>query len=412
VALCLVEHSGRTLAALAAANVGWPAKRLHLTGVTGTNGKTTVTFLLEQLLKAMGKTVGVIGTIDYRGPGLRRPAAHTTPPPVELHAVLAQMVAAGVTHGVLEVSSHAIVQERVYGLRFAEVVFTNLSHEHLDYHGDLENYYEVKQRLFTGGEEESVFKVINADDQWGLRLLSEIPPPKIAFAIDDPEAEIRAAELVLGIDGSRFVLECDAGRIPVYLPLIGRHNVYNALAAVAVGLHQGLLPAALPAALATLAPVPGRLERVDNQRGINVFVDYAHTPDALARVLTTLRACRPAGARMLTVFGCGGDRDRRKRPLMGAVAARLSDMTVVTSDNPRTEKPDAIIAEIIAGISAGNEVKVEVDRRRAIAAVLAQARPGDVVLVAGKGHETYQDIGGRRLPFADRAVIRELLEEG
>ncbi|MBN2233337.1 MAG: UDP-N-acetylmuramoyl-L-alanyl-D-glutamate--2,6-diaminopimelate ligase [Deltaproteobacteria bacterium] len=408
--LGLVDHSPQALAVLAAADAGWPAERLYLTGVTGTNGKTTVTFLVEQLLTAMGRTVGVIGTIGCRGPGFCRATAHTTPPPVELQSLMAGLAAAGVTDCVMEVSSHAIEQERVYGLRFAEVVFTNLSHEHLDYHGDLETYFTVKQRLFAGGRA-SACKVINADDQWGLRLLAETPPPKISFAIDDPEAEIRAHDVVCGIDGSRFTLEWGGRRLPLYLPLVGRHNIYNALAAAAVALHRGFPPADLPAALAVLQPVPGRLERVANRRNINVFIDYAHTPDALERVLTTLAACRPAGARLLTVFGCGGDRDRRKRPLMGALAARLSDMVVVTSDNPRTEEPGAIIGEILAGMSVGHDARVEPDRRRAIAAVLDTARSGDVVLVAGKGHETCQLVGDRRLPFDDRTVVRELLED-
>ncbi|MBW1645111.1 MAG: UDP-N-acetylmuramoyl-L-alanyl-D-glutamate--2,6-diaminopimelate ligase [Deltaproteobacteria bacterium] len=405
--ICLAADSRRTLAAMAAAWYGHPARSLQLVGITGTNGKTTVAYLLECLLSRAGAGgVGVIGTVSYRWPGAEEPAANTTPGPEKLQQLLARMVAAGVSYCVMEVSSHALDQERVADLPFAVTVFTNLSHDHLDYHREMEAYYQAKKKLFTGAWEAAA-KIINRDDSWGARLLAEAAPPKFSCSCR-AAADYQVTELALSAAGSRFRLTAAGRNFSLATPLIGRFNVDNVLAAVAAADRLGCPLAAVGRELARLPQVPGRLERVPNDRRLHLFIDYAHTPDALEKVLQALREVAGAG-RLLTLFGCGGDRDRQKRPLMGRLAQRYSDLVVVTSDNPRLEEPQAIIADILAGMEVDGTVLVEPDRRRAIEKLLAASRPGDLVLVAGKGHETYQEIGAEKIPFADREVLREVL---
>jgi len=404
--LCLVQNSHRTWSHVAAGWYGHPARSLTMIGITGTNGKTTISYLLEHLLSHAGHRVGVISTVNYRFAGMELPASHTTPGPEKLHALLRRMVDAGTTCCVMEVSSHALVQERVYGIPFSVVAFTNLSHEHLDYHREMEDYFQAKKLLFSGLNAR-VFKVINADDSWGRRLLAEVEAPKISYGLQAGD-EFRAEKLELSSRGTTFMIETAKKSWMCHSPLIGRFNVANVLAAFAVARHLGVEMESLLAEITHFQPVPGRLQRVPNQRKIHIFVDYAHTPDALEKVLAALRECAGSG-RLLTMFGCGGDRDRKKRPEMGRIAQCYSDLVVVTSDNPRHEDPEGIIADILAGMTASSAVIVEQDRRRAIAAVIAAGRPGDLILLAGKGHESYQQVGDEKFPFDDVRVVEEVL---
>ncbi|NIA18866.1 MAG: UDP-N-acetylmuramoyl-L-alanyl-D-glutamate--2,6-diaminopimelate ligase [Xanthomonadaceae bacterium] len=404
--LCLVQNSHRILARLAACWYGFPARSLVMIGVTGTNGKTTISYLLEHLLSHAGYRVGVISTVNYRFAGTQQPASHTTPGPEELHALLRRMVDAGADCCVMEVSSHALVQERVYAIPFSIVVFTNLSHEHLDYHQKMESYFQAKKLLFTGLNTDA-FKVINGDDIWGRRLLDEVKFPKFSYGLQGG-AEFRAEKLEFSSRGTTFMIEAKGNAWECHSPLIGRYNVANVLAALVVARHLGGEMERLLTEMTYFQQVPGRLQRVTNQLKIHIFVDYAHTPDALEKVLTALRECTMAG-RLLTLFGCGGDRDRQKRPEMGRIAQHYSDLVVVTSDNPRHEDPERIIAEILAGMTRSSAVVVERDRRRAIAEIIAASQPGDLILIAGKGHESYQQIGDEKFPFDDVQVVKEML---
>ncbi len=404
--LCLVPDSRRSLARLAAGWHGFPARSLVMVGITGTNGKTTIAYLLEHLLTRAGHRVGVVSTVNYRFDGLEESAAHTTPGADELQALLRRMVDAGTTCCVMEVSSHALDQQRAAEIPFSVVIFTNLSHEHLDYHREMESYFQAKKQLFTGCDGK-VFKVINGDDAWGRRLLGEVEGPKLSYGLE-PEVEFRALEPEFSSRGTTFTIEAAGERWRCHSPLIGRFNVLNVLAALAAARQLGGTMDLLLEVLENFPQVPGRLQRVPNQRNLHILVDYAHTPDALEKVLSSLRECVGEG-RLLTLFGCGGDRDRRKRPEMGRIAQRYSDLVVVTSDNPRHEDPEQIIADILDGMTLSGDVLVEKDRRRAIAALIAVGRPGDLLLIAGKGHESYQQVGDQRLPFDDVQVVKEVL---
>ncbi|MCZ7526198.1 MAG: UDP-N-acetylmuramoyl-L-alanyl-D-glutamate--2,6-diaminopimelate ligase [Acidimicrobiia bacterium] len=403
----------RALGPAAARLHGHPSRALRCLGITGTNGKTTTTHLLAAVAEAAGERCGLIGTLGARVAGRDLPGGRTTPEATELQALLARMRDEGTGVVAMEVSSHALDQHRVDGTWFAAVGFTNLSHEHLDYHGSIGAYFEAKASLFDPAR--TAAGACNVDDPHGRRLASRAARAGLdvlAFAVDDPGADVRGEDLVLDATGSRFVLVDDRGgrRAAVRSHLLGRFNVENSLAAAAVALAGGLPFDAVVEGLQRPIVVAGRLEPVGNGRPFPVLVDYAHTPDALERVLATLRPLVPGG-RVLLVFGCGGDRDREKRPLMGGVAARGADAVYLTSDNPRSEDPAAIAAEVLVGLEgAAGPVVVELDRRAAIAAALADARPGDVVLVAGKGHETGQTVGAETRPFDDRVVAREELE--
>jgi UDP-N-acetylmuramoyl-L-alanyl-D-glutamate--2,6-diaminopimelate ligase len=421
------EDSRLALAYLAAKLAGHPSRTMIVVGVTGTSGKTTSTFLIESILKAAGEEVGVIGTVSFRYGAKVYPSTHTTPGPVELQALLAEMKRDGCTAVVMEVSSHALKQHRATFVAFDAMVFTNLTPEHLDFHPDMEDYYSSKVLLFTDMAQDSIeagkrpFGAVSIDDEWGQRLAAHLranPKPEMWFATFgmSPEADISGAKLKIDLAGIRG----EAGGVPIRSGLTGRFNVQNILGAVAAAQGLRLDPPEISQGIASLPAVPGRLERVPNKRGIHVLVDYAHKSDALAKVLQTLRDVR-GGHRLITVFGCGGDRDRGKRPVMGEMAARLSDHVFVTSDNPRTEDPMAIIEEILGGIpeaarGKGGHVSVELDRKRAIHAAIAMAKQGDLVLIAGKGHEDYQIIGDKTAPrgtrkihFDDREVAAEAL---
>lgn len=389
-----------------------PSRGLTVVGITGTNGKTSCSHYLAQAFTADGASCGVIGTLGYGVPGELRPASHTTPDAVTLQEELASLRAAGVTRVAMEVSSHALAQGRTQGVVFAGAVFTNLTRDHLDYHGSVEAYGEAKRRLFESPGLR--FAVINRDDAFGRELMADLRPDitSVSYGIDvgpaAGEKHVSGDIQETSLAGIRLSFDSSWGGGELALPLLGRFNARNALAVIAVLLLSGVSVEDALRRAASLRAVPGRMERFggDERRPL-VIVDYAHTPDALEHVLITLR--EHTSGQLLCVFGCGGDRDRGKRPLMGAIAARLSDRVIVTDDNPRSEDAAAIQADILAGVPAGIAIDAISDREQAIRAAVAASAPGDVVLVAGKGHEAFQEIGGRRLPFSDRAVVSSAL---
>jgi UDP-N-acetylmuramoyl-L-alanyl-D-glutamate--2,6-diaminopimelate ligase len=393
---------------------GHPSRALRLVGVTGTNGKTTTTYLMESIFQAAGVPSGVIGTTGYRLGDERRPAAFTTPEAPELQALLAEMRDRGIRGVAIEISSHALVQRRSYGLECDVVVFTNLSHDHLDYHGSLESYLDAKLMLFDGrnhpGREKAATAVINADDERSDRVIAAAQRGGLEVVRfgRSAGAQVQIASIAIQPHGLELGLRHAERVTTVRLPLLGRYNAWNAAGAFASALALGIDAETTARGLASVAGVPGRLERVDRGQPFLVAVDYAHTPDALSAALAAAR--EHARGRLLLVFGCGGDRDRLKRPVMGRVASERSDRAWITNDNPRSEDPAAIAREIQAG--ATRPLDVVLDRRQAIEQALKAARPGDTVLIAGKGHESTQQIGDRVLPFDDRAVARELLEHG
>ena len=407
-----VGDSRRALGLLASRFHGDPSSRLKMIGVTGTNGKTTTTYVCKSILETAGMRVGLIGTVAYLFGEEQVAATHTTPGALELQGLLRKMVDAGMQAVVMEVSSHALALDRTAGCEFGTAVFTNLTQDHLDFHADMEDYFGAKLRLFTALASEAR-AIANGDDPYGRRVIEATRARAWTFAIDGP-ADLRAEDVRVSLSGVRFTARTPAGPVALRSPLVGRHNVHNILAAVGVGLAQGVPLEAIAAGVAALKNVPGRFEQVDAGQPFTVVVDYAHTEDALYRLLTTAQKVRTG--RIITVFGCGGDRDRGKRPKMGQVAARYSDVVVVTSDNPRTEDPDAIIREILPGVEAGlreagrGRYLVHADRRAAIAEAIGLAQPGDLVLIAGKGHEDYQIIGKEKHPFDDRVVAREAIK--
>jgi UDP-N-acetylmuramoyl-L-alanyl-D-glutamate--2,6-diaminopimelate ligase len=404
----LVGGVREVLAPLATAFFDQPSGRFDLVGVTGTNGKTTTTFMLEAMFRAAGRTPGLLGTVEVRVGDARRPAVHTTPEAPDLQRLLAEMADAGVQAAAMEVSSHGLALHRVDGTRFRAAIFTNLTQDHLDFHADLDDYYQAKRRLFTPAF--TPLGIVNLDDPHG-RLLAGTAEVAVVTTGTADDADWRADEVAAALEGTSFRLRSPAGSRPVRLRLAGQFNVANALGALAAADALGIDLDTAVAGLESLAGVPGRFERVDAGQPFTVLVDYAHTPDSLDNLLRAARAV--TAGRVLVVFGCGGDRDRAKRPVMGEIAGRLADLAVVTSDNPRSEPPEAIVDQVAAGVarSAGpDRFLVEVDRRAAIRAALAAARPGDAVLLAGKGHEQGQEFaGGRKVPFDDRLVAAEEL---
>jgi UDP-N-acetylmuramoyl-L-alanyl-D-glutamate--2,6-diaminopimelate ligase len=399
----------RRAAALAAwALAGTPHRRLRMVGVTGTNGKSTVVDLVGRIAAAAGERPGVFGTLAYSLPHRSERAARTTPEATDLAPLLAELVENGGTVASMEVSSHAIALDRVAGLEFDVVAFTNLTRDHLDFHRDIEDYFATKASLSASLRVNPPGRrVIGADDEFMARLLAERRPGDLSFGLG-AACDVTARDVRLEVGGSRFVLVTPAGEIDVALPLVGRHNVRNALTAAGCAEALAWSLDAIAAGLAAAEPVPGRLEPVDAVPGLPVFVDYAHTPDALEQVIRSLREV--SDRKLIVVFGCGGDRDRGKRAPMGEIVGRLADVPIVTSDNPRSEDPDAIIAQVMSGVRAsGNPRALTIaDRREAIAAALSVADDRSVVLVAGKGHETEQIFADRTVPFDDRVVVREL----
>jgi len=402
-----VADARKALERLATVFYEEPARRMSCVGVTGTNGKTTTAYLVQSVLRASGRRCGLLGTTGYdAGAGLVR-MNNTTPGLAELYAILQRMVRTRCTHVVMEVSSHALDQERVKGLVFRQAVFTNLTRDHLDYHKTMARYFAAKKMLFQKYVDASSTRIINIDDAYGSRLKKTGKGRLLTYGLS-ADADIRGTIERTGWEGSRLRVYAPQGRMDLATPLVGRHNAFNVLAAVAVAVAEGVSEAAIRSGIKACGSVPGRLERVKNERGLHVFVDYAHTDDALKNVLESLRRI-PHNGNIITVFGCGGDRDRGKRPRMGRAVSRLSDYTIVTSDNPRTEDPQAIIQAILKGV-VGGSWEVVPDRRRAIGRALSKARPGDVVLIAGKGHEAYQIVGSNVIPFDDRAVAAAFLQ--
>jgi UDP-N-acetylmuramoyl-L-alanyl-D-glutamate--2,6-diaminopimelate ligase len=382
---------------------------LKLIGVTGTNGKTTVTTLCEHLLKGAGLVPGIMGTISCRWPGHESPSCMTTPDCWTIHETLARMAGAGVRAVCMEVSSHALDQERVAGISFDAAVFTNLSQDHLDYHSSMEEYFAAKLRLFTRQGSTPPLGIINVDDPYGERIAAQHRPLiGLTMAQNGNGLEPLLRGTIVALDRRGLIMDATFGDRSWHItsPMVGKHNGYNLLAAVGLGIGLDLPDAAIRS-LEGFSGVPGRLQRIDNRRGLDIFVDYAHTPDALENVLSALRVLD--FKRIITVFGCGGDRDPSKRPLMGAAVARFSDVAVLTSDNPRTEDPEAIMDQIQPGLASCPRVVREPNRRKAIAAALEEMRSGDALVVAGKGHESYQIIGDQRIEFSDEQTIREIL---
>ena len=402
----LVVASARSAMAEAAdVFFGEPTRELSVVGITGTNGKTTTCFLVYEILAAAGRHPGLVGTVESRIGGEPRKMARTTPEAIDLQRLFREMLDGGDRSCVIEASSHAIELHRLDRVRFAALAFTNLSQDHLDFHGSMEDYFAAKRRLFLSGEETPA--AINIDDAYGRRLavdLRALGQERVLTFGRAPDADLRPDEIELGAEGTRVRL----GELELRSPLRGAFNAENLLTAAAVARLLGIDDAQIAAGAAALEGVPGRFEVVNRGQPFTVIVDYAHTPDALARVLAAAREL--ARGKLICVFGCGGDRDREKRPLMGEIVAELSDVAVVTSDNPRSEQPQAIVEQILEGIE-GKKVEVELDRRSAIEQALGRAREGDVVVIAGKGHEQGQEIGGQLLPFDDRIVAAELLDK-
>jgi UDP-N-acetylmuramoyl-L-alanyl-D-glutamate--2,6-diaminopimelate ligase len=406
--LVLVENPQLALGSLAAAHFGTDRMTMPVVAVTGTNGKTTVSYLIERLASAAGRRVGVLGTVAYRWPGVSRDATLTTPDCLTIHENLAAMAAAGCDLALMEASSHALDQDRLAGIAFDVAVYTNLTQDHLDYHKDMESYFTAKAKLFRQYLKDPARAVLNFDDAFGLRLLREFPGA-LGYGLTVPPAGL--TRLLLGgirhagRDGLHLGVSYGEEAFEIASPMPGHHNALNILAAMGAALILGL-PAETFSSLADFHGAPGRLERIPNPTGLTVLVDYAHTPDALENVLGAAREF--TAGKLYVVFGCGGNRDRTKRPRMAAAVARHADVAVLTSDNPRHEDPLAIIADVKPGLKGARRVIIEPDRHRAIELALSEMRSEDVLVIAGKGHETYQQIGDVKYPFSDAAVVREL----
>jgi UDP-N-acetylmuramoyl-L-alanyl-D-glutamate--2,6-diaminopimelate ligase len=399
----LVDSVREAMAPAAANFYGDPTAALQTVGVTGTNGKTTTAFLVRDLLEAGGYQAGLLGTVKSVIGGVEHEVVRTTPEAIDLQKIFREMLDAGDRAAVMEVSSHALALHRADAIRFAAAIFTNLTQDHLDFHPTMEDYFRAKRRLFV--ELSPQASVINVDDAYGRRLAREVPG-SVTFALDDQNAMYSAHSIDMSLTGSRFVVRAPDGEITLASPLRGRFNVYNVLGAFATARELGVPSDTAARAIETAGRVPGRFEAVDEGQDFAVIVDYAHTPDSLENVLKAARGLTEK--RVLVVFGAGGDSDRGKRPLMGEIASRLADAVIVTSDNPRSEDPGAIIEEILAGAAPGTAH--EADRKLAIAEAIGAAEPGDVVVIAGKGHEQGQEFAdGVKVPFDDATVAREAL---
>ena len=415
IAWAVVPHGRRALARLSENFYKHPAERIAVTGITGTNGKSTTAFLIESILAAAGRKSALIGTIEYHVAGHVYPAPHTTPEALELARLFNEALGLGATDAVMEVSSHALAQERVFGVPFDVAVFTNLTRDHLDYHKTMGEYFAAKRVLFEGcGTDPPRASVTNLDDEYGAKLAAfSKKRSAVVLTYGWERGDFHAEKVDISPRGTRFDISTPQEKIAAFSPLIGRVNVYNILAAAAACYARGCTTQSIARGVESLTHVPGRFERVDCGQPFTVVVDYAHTEDALRNLTALARefVTRSGGAgRVLTVFGCGGDRDRAKRPLMGEAAGRGSDFVVLTSDNPRSEDPRSIINDALVGLQkAGVKYSVEVDRRKAIALAIGEARPGDLVLLAGKGHEKVQVIRDGSQPFDDVQVARDAL---
>lgn len=403
-----VEHGRRALASAAKRFYGAPDEHLELTGITGTNGKTTTSYLVDSVMRAAGRVTAMVGTIEYHLAGRVMKAANTTPESLDLFRIFSELLDEGGTAATMEVSSHALALGRVHGIRFHTAVFTNLTRDHLDFHGDMESYFEAKRTLFVREDAPPpAFAVLNSDDEWAQRIQAGAETEVYWYGLGDGSA-YRAVDVQYSFAGLEFRLESPGGALRVHSPLVGQHNVYNILAAICSGLTYGIPMKEVVDGIAACAAVPGRFERVDLGQPFMVVVDYAHTDDALRNLIRVARGLNPK--RVVTVFGCGGDRDRSKRPLMGMAAAEASDFVVLTSDNPRSEDPLAIINDALVGLGRYDTPHlIEPDRETAIRRAIQRAEEGDIVLIAGKGHEPYQVLRDKTIDFDDRAVAREVL---
>ena len=404
-----VSDTREALAQCSANFYSHPSQKMKVVGITGTKGKTTITYLLEEILNKTQFVPGIIGTISYKGPGMNLTARLTTPEAPDLQRLLSEMLAKGATHCVMEVSSHALELKRVVGIGFDVVVFANLSGDHLDYHQSMDRYFEAKKKLFFLNHKKRM-AVVNRDDVWGQKLIAQLPAGAITFGIE-PGAMVAAENINLTEKGIETLVKYPSGQLTLSSPLLGKPNLYNILASIAVALTLNLPVSAIKEGIASLKGIPGRFEKIDNSLGLHVFVDYAHTDDALKNLLETVRGFNPR--RIILVFGAGGDRDKTKRPRMGEAAGRLADWTIITSDNPRSEDPLAIISDIEAGIKKTGTQNYQIipDRREAIEQALSLGTEGDYILVAGKGHEDYQIIKDQILHFDDAEVIQEILQK-
>lgn len=403
------------LARLVAQFYNQPSLNLKVVGITGTNGKTSVSYLIEAILKSAGLNPAVIGTINYRFKDKVLNAGNTTPGPEQLQPLLARMYKQRVDYVLIEVSSHALDQARVGSVKFSCAVFTNLTQDHLDYHGDLDSYFAAKSRLFSSLSEKS-WAVLNIDDEHTPQLIKLTKARIVTYGVRNKHADIAAEDISLNSGGAEFYLRirpwvkknigCDMDRLKLNTSLIGKHNIYNILAASTFGLIQGITPKVIAQAIKIFIGVPGRLEKITTGTNFSVYIDYAHTEDALTNAINSLRAlCK---GRILVVFGCGGGRDRAKRPKMGKLASGLADLAIITTDNPRNEQPEEIINEITSGMNKQN-FEIIVDRKQAIKEALSEARKDDIILIAGKGHENYQIFKDKIIHFDDREVVRECL---
>ncbi|MFN7922109.1 MAG: UDP-N-acetylmuramoyl-L-alanyl-D-glutamate--2,6-diaminopimelate ligase [Bryobacteraceae bacterium] len=401
---------GRRALAMMSRRFYTAAATIQITACTGTNGKTTTCCLIDTILQTAGFATALVGTIDYHVAGIKRKAVNTTPESLDLYRLYQELAARGGTHATMEVSSHALALGRVWGFQFHTAIYTNLTRDHLDFHSTMEDYFVSKCQLFAGqAAPPPKFAVINADDAWSPRIPIAASTEVIRYGLSK-QAPLRAENIEAGFRGLRYDAVWEGGRCTVSSPLTGSINVYNTLAAFGAGLSYGLDPAVVARGIAARSAVAGRFERVDEGQPFLVAVDYAHTDDALRRTIQVARSL--ATGRVITLFGCGGDRDRAKRPLMGRAAGEDSDYVVLTSDNPRSEDPAAIIADALGGLEpTGRAHAVEADRERAIHAAIAEARSGDVVLLAGKGHEDYQVLKDRTIHFDDREIARAALRE-
>jgi UDP-N-acetylmuramoyl-L-alanyl-D-glutamate--2,6-diaminopimelate ligase len=399
----------REALALCSANFyGHPSQKMKVIGITGTNGKTTITYLVEEILKKANLSAGVIGTISYRAPKTKITAERTTPEAPDLQKYMREMLDQGVSHCLMEVSSHSLELKRVWGISYDLVVFTNLSGDHIDYHQSMEKYFEAKKKLFLINNKKRI-GIINGDDPWGQELINQIPISVITFGLQE-SATIRAAEYKLMEEGIEMVVKYPAGKMMISSCLLGKPNLYNILASASIALTLEISPTAIKEGIADLKEIPGRFEKVENSLGLNIFVDYAHTDDALRNLLVTFRELNPR--RILLVFGAGGGRDKTKRERMGEVAGAHADWIFVTSDNPRSEDPLKIIRDIEKGLKKTNTKNYTVlpDRKEAIEQALSFGKKGDYILIAGKGHENYQIIKDKIIPFNDTEVTKEILK--
>lgn len=403
VSLIKTKDTRKAMALMSANFYGNPSHKLDIVGITGTNGKTTSTFMLRSVLSTCGRKSGLMGTI-YNIVGEKcEEAKRTTPESMDLQSMLHEMVEAGDDSCVMEVSSHSLALERVYGLRFAVGIFTNLTQDHLDYHITMENYFQAKMKLFENCKK----AVINIDDEYGKRACRIVGCDVITYGIENP-ADVWAEDIVIDGTGTSFVLCTEGKRLPVKLHLPGKFNVYNALGVAAAAISLGISLENIKAGLEGLLSVPGRSEKINSKKGFTIVIDYAHTPDGIVNILKAAREY--TSNRLITVFGCGGDRDRTKRPKMGKAAGEGSDFCIVTSDNPRSEDPDSIIREILPGIQAtGCPYEVITNRREAIEYAISIGKPGDVIVIAGKGHETYQILKDKTIEFNEKKIVHEIL---